>query len=388
MKKLISFICVLAIAAVTLLGAVTVHAGMYEEECDTVFLSALERLLVDEDITQQTIAINKEPLYDLALQQMGYFYYINIYNHEGFAIVVNTDGTFNLAEIYLNAQNPYEGYTGQRIYVCLFMYLVYQNGAYIKPDTGDVLDDTIIAALDSQALYAEDSNYYTQSETIYYTNKTESSYNLAVLYPEYVSAGLTNSCVPASAASILGYYTRYFPQLIPGFTPGYLLSGYYLYYASPTEIQPVINTLYNYMNTNIGGRIGTTIADFKTGMHRYVNEKGRVMILNSCMQGSNFNMTVAKQRLESGQPLILFLDTLTVATISSSTSDSINYLVINACHAIAGFGYREITYTLTNGQTRIDKYIAVSTGLSQKTKGYFNISYQTQIDDVYAVNIY
>ncbi|MCL2798153.1 MAG: hypothetical protein FWD58_08900, partial [Firmicutes bacterium] len=58
-----------------------------------------------------------------------------------------------------------------------------------------------------------------------------------------------------------------------------------------------------------------------------------------------------------------------------------------ACHAMAGFGYNEVTYTLTNGTTRTDTYIQVATGLGSKTKGYYNIYYNTQIDECFAITI-
>lgn len=55
---------------------------------------------------------------------------------------------------------------------------------------------------------------------------------------------------------------------------------------------------------------------------------------------------------------------------------------------MAGFGYKEVTYTLTNGGQRQDFYITVASGFFLRKRGYFNINYNTQIDDAYALLIY
>ena len=54
---------------------------------------------------------------------------------------------------------------------------------------------------------------------------------------------------------------------------------------------------------------------------------------------------------------------------------------------MAGFGYKEITYTLSSGAQRIDKYLAVTRGL-EGFAGYLNISSNVTFSSAYSIEIY
>ena len=104
------------------------------------------------------------------------------------------------------------------------------------------------------------------------------------------------------------------------------------------------------------------------------------------MSGGSFNYNAAKQQIVNGEPIALFLQNCTVGTIQqNSGNDYIDYIVATGDHVMAGFGYKEVTYTLTGGNTRVDYYIAVASGVSLKVRGFFNINYNTQIDNAYSL---
>ena len=105
------------------------------------------------------------------------------------------------------------------------------------------------------------------------------------------------------------------------------------------------------------------------------------------MNGKQVNYNLAKPRIEAGQPLAIFVDTFTVAKISETETDYIDYMIGNGCHVMAGFGYREVTYVLNDGSTRTDYYIAVASGFLMYDRSYFNVNLSTQIDDVFGVVI-
>lgn len=73
---------------------------------------------------------------------------------------------------------------------------------------------------------------------------------------------------------------------------------------------------------------------------------------------------------------------------TSENKDNIEYLNGVNPHALIAFGYKEINYTLTNNMTRQDKYMSVSTGLSQRTNGYMKVTNTSTIDNAFSVNIY
>lgn len=387
-KRLVSSLCVLAIALIACLGGITTaYAGTFEEECDLVFREALEDFLPEQDVTAPVIEVIKEPLYDLSLDQLGFVYIMRYDLKEGFAIVINTTGIFDVSEFYMEAANPYEQYSGQNVYVSLLTYLVWQDDHFIETESGAALNEETIEQLSGKALYAG-ASVTLGSETIYFINRTANQFKLAQRHPSYLPASeLTNSCTPTAGASVIGYWTRYYPELIPGFTPGSVQLGVYLYKEVTGEADDVVRALYYAMGTN-GTGAGTTISEFRTGMTSYVNGKDRSISYSSTMSGGSFNYNLTKQKLEAGSPLVLFVDCFLVGTlITQSTHETISYATADACHAMAGFGYNEVTYTLTNGQIRTDTYIQVATGLINQTKGFYNINYNTLIDECYAITI-
>lgn len=108
------------------------------------------------------------------------------------------------------------------------------------------------------------------------------------------------------------------------------------------------------------------------------------------MKSGKFNYELAKQKFEAGEPSVMFVKSFTVASSMFYYEDceSIEYISATANHAMAGFGYSEITYTFSDGSTRRDNYIMVATGLPQYSSGFFNVNNINNIDDYYSIKIY
>ena len=100
------------------------------------------------------------------------------------------------------------------------------------------------------------------------------------------------------------------------------------------------------------------------------------------------NIWIAKNYIDNGQPIALFLSMFNVITIKTqNNSDNLSIKISKYNHTMTAFGYKDITYTLTNGTKRNDKYLVVATGIKDLTTGYFNISYKTNIKDAFGVQI-
>lgn len=392
MKKIVSGVCILTFSILALIGVVDIkiaHASIYEEESDLVFRKAMEEILSEELVAAEIITVKKEPVFDLSRSQLGFIYKLQYEDKEGFSLVINTDGQFNVTEFYLDAINPYKGYAGQYIYANLMLYLVYIDETFIETESGLVLDNETILALHEKAFSSVAKSFNTGYETIYYTNKNVNKYELTKRHPAYYPTGIniTNACVPAAGANVIGYWTRYYPELVPDFTPGSFQLGKYLYKEWAVEADNLLETLFYMMGTN-GTEPGTTINEFKGGMNNYIRGKGRNINYTSCVLNGEFDYTSAKKELEKGLPLVLFIDCFRIDEFYDSNNQmSLNYMVADASHAIAGFGYNETTYTLSNGAVRTDSYIQVATGLGNKTKGYYNINYNTTVDECFAILI-
>lgn len=391
MKKGLRFVCLLAVIAVVSLASTFVSYAEtnIEEECDVVFFETLNEMVANEGIVTQNNTVRKEPVYDIDLNQLGYIYYMYFEETSGYAFVINTSGKFEVAELYFDAEDPYAGYDGDKVYVNLMLYAVWDGENLIETQYGLILDRAD-ETLEQNALYADDYDMSLGDETVYYTNRIENEYALSKRYPEYIPMEITNGCTPAAGGNIIGYYTRFFPELMPGFTPGITVpnTDLYFYDTMPKESIELIKTLYNYMGTNTEGA-GTSIDGFKSGMKKFCNEKNRNISFTSCMKGSSFDFEKAKQKFQSGQPSVVFVGSFMVCVLmDDDLNEAICYLKANANHAMAGFGYSEITYTLQDGSTREDKYIMVATGLLNQPGGYFNINYNAKIDEYYSIEIY
>lgn len=397
-KKIIGIIlAVCVVFAMTFLVAAgySFEVGAYAEEydfgdADSEFIENAVALAKDSYVGDISLTTTKENLYDIDLEPLGYIYDFVVNGEPGYAMVIYQNGAFNLTEIYFNVINPYYGLSGiQRIYLKEFNYLYYLDGEYFIAETDTPVTDEIMEIL-RQGSYYSSVNSLDSSEggTIYYVSKSEDSNELALRHPGIVQvSGYTNACAPIAGANLIQYWDRYKTNLIPNYTPGRSLANYYLYQEPGTATDGVVGQLFTDMGTNTI-ESGTSIPQFKAGMTTYCSRAGYSISYNSCMQNGQFSFSVAKQRIDAGQPLALFVENLTVATIYAQDGyDEIDYSFLNGSHVMAGFGYKEIEYVLNNGTTQVNYFIAVASGLSSRSRGYYNINYSTVIDDAYGINI-
>jgi hypothetical protein len=390
MKKALSILCALTFLAIATFGTTFLHSAEastpFEEESTLVFRKALEEVLETEGITAEYITVTIEPVYDLNLDHFGFIYFMHYDNYEGFAIVINATGIFEVAEFFMKSPDPFKGFDGQKVYVGLMMYLVYDDGYFIDVESGYVVVEEIVDLLHEHALFKSfgSDGIYTMSETIHFINRTTNAHNLAHGIPSYLSP-LPSSCVPVAGANIIGYWGRFFPNLVD-FSVGRYVLGVYMYHIDPAGSQALINNLYARMGTSSQG---TTVAAFRSGMTSYVMSRNRSISFTSTMWGNNFNFAAAQHHLRDGRPLAVFAMGFNMTNIITNPN-STTYCIWfhNGNHAMAGFGYSVITYTLQNGMQRTDRFIRVATGISGRTTAFFNINFNTQIYQVYAVNIF
>ena len=359
------------------------------EEYDVVFFQNITELAQDTYGGNIELTATKESVFDLELNHLGFIYEFSINEQNGYAIVINTSGYFEVAEVYFDANNPYSEVVGKPIYISNMIYLYYSNGEFYNSETGAIISDVVLSALSTNACYANGNATYVSWENIYYNNKQELEHKLAYRHPGIIQiSNYSNACAAVAGANLVQYWDRFKPNLIANFTPGTALGSNYIYKEPDSNTSNVIGQLYYDMETNIGGS-GATIAQFKNGLSTYCQRYGYNVTFISCFNNGNFDNATAKQYLENNIPIVLFVDPFTVAEViaNGQGNDYVEYLISDAPHVMAGFGYKEITYTLSDNTTRVDQYIAVASGLTDKARGYFNINYNTIIDDTYAVNI-
>ena len=383
----VGFAVALSVAAAPV--AIAANADVNVEECDKVFAATVNSLLDESDFVDGKITALRKPLYDISVEPLGCVYEFTLKDGEGYAIVVNTDGNYVVQEVIPDSVSPYSENEGQCVYVNNMTYLEYSDGVYTDAASGAVLSDELVEYLAEDALYGDGGTISgTQQVNIYFKNRTFNDYWMAYSTPSNTSSPYLSSCACIAGSNVVAYFDRYCPNLMPNYEPGYEYMGYYFYYGETDEMWKVVTPqLYSDMGTTESA--GTTTAQFLSGMTKFANRAGYNFSYSSCMSGSNFNLSAAKNGMHSNRPVVLFLSGYNVGRINSTSDhDSIGYLLSAANHAMVGFAYYDTTYTYDSGAQETFNYIYVASGVGDSPEGYFNINYNTKINDAYSVSIY
>lgn len=391
MKKLV-LVLILVICIVLSMAICTgIVFGMptIANDADVVFRNVLDQLLAEEGYYSTKINAQKQIVYDMNLAEFGYVYDFIVEEKDCYAIVINTDGIYEASEIYFDSLNPYRDIDGLPIYVTNMTYLYWVGDRFYAVGHDDILPENIIQDLSEIAYYCGSGEMTSSSEKINFVTRSENTHDMAKRNPSNVEVpGLTNACVPIAGANIVQYFDRDYQNLIPNFTPGVSLGQHYLYKEKTEEMNTVTRQLYSDMGTNTTG-IGSSVAQFKSGMIKYAKRYGYSATFVSCMNGNSLNYDKVKAQITNGNPVVIFLRTMSIATFTvGENQETINYLNSSNAHSLIGFGYKEVTYALSNNTTRQDKYVSVSTGLTQRSRGYLKLANGIICDDSFSVKIF
>lgn len=390
MKKFTCLIAVLVIALSSSLAISSISAQVSADECDRLFAETMDGFLEDQGQGDTSFTVHKTLLYDVTLDTLGYLYTYEIEGESGYTIIVNNSGVYEVTESFFNAA-PYANITGLAVYVLPFVYWEYVDEHFVDLETGVVLTDEMVESFLEDAYLGSGDGTYTE-ETINYDYRSETGNELSPEWPCYIGGELEGECAVIAGSNIIGYYDRYFDNLIPNFTPGFIFSfdNSYKYYLEDTEYVPaMIETLYDLMQTAEYG--GTTVANFRSGLTSYINSKNLYVSYYSIMTGSSLNYNGLKSRVNSGMPFVVFLNGYNFTEITNHSEDKediIQKTAYSGSHAMAGFGYKEITYTLTSGAQRSDQYLAVSRGFGSRSAGYLNINSNVSFSYAWSIEIY
>lgn len=389
MKKLLIVIAVIAVVMTSSLAVVPFTTAMAMElngdEYDQVFIETVNELGAENYVGDLEISASKELVYDMHLDTLGYLYDFTINGEMGYAILINGNGYIEVAEIFFDADQPYSNLEEgcQRVYVATLVYLVYTEGNFYLE--GEPLTSEELAILEEKAYYSM-GELTRANETVYYVSKSEDKFDLAKRHPTISRANETmDTCGTNAGANLIQYWDRYKTNLIPNFNPGTAIGTNYLYSTS-TSLSAVVDQLYYDMGAPENG--GITIDEFMGGINTYCTRQGYTATFNSLMASNGaFSYSNVKQAFAQNLPVVLFLDQFSFVTINESEgTDTLAKYIGEVTHTMVGFGYRDITYTLSNG-TRVDKYIAVATGREECPKGYMNINENNVIDAVYSLTV-
>jgi len=211
--------------------------------------------------------------------------------------------------------------------------------------------------------YATETVNFTKRETNYYEVK-----NGVPLYQGLLS----NSCGATAGAIIVGFYDKYFEELIPNYT-SYLTNGNYKGNDS-TNVPQLMQELYDLMRTNVDD-VGVSEADCLDGLKTYVQNKNRNIKYTSIKSSPNVNSATYLYAMNSNIPVIVFGSNVIIQTFNTgSTSENIFNNTISNNHIFVGYGYYVVKYYSGSNNFRTDTYMRVACGRTDFPFGFIRLA--------------
>lgn len=363
------------------------------DEADRCLIEAVE-LTYGEDMNITNLSYDRQQLFDSDLQSFGYAYSISCDDcDEGFALMVNLGLYYEVTEIFFNKSMPYAGIEGLPVYLTPMSYIEYIDGTFYDIESGGQIGEATIEYLAERGFgYTGSTFLRTETQNVSYTSKTEESYRIPGTFPAYYNGNgsLSNTCAVSAGATAIGYWGRYFPELVPNHTVGRPLGASYYYYAASAAVQTMIDDLYYRMGTNVGGA-GTTAAGCRNGITSYVNSKGLSVTFSSVVTNTTLNLASYKSYLQSLKPILLFFNTYNLVGencfSTQGTTDSILIDFFSGLHVVVSYGYKFVQYYNGSNNFRTDYYVNIFTGFADMPFGYVKLYDGAILQEGYAVNI-
>ena len=225
-----------------------------------------------------------------------------------------------------------------------------------------------------------------QSEVISFSRKEETIIEFPYAVPNYYTNTYDNACGPVAGANIVGYYDKYYEDLIPNYTAYYLANGRYRR-PDTTYVPALIGDLYTLMQTNVVD-VGVSESECLDGLRDYVEGKNHSITYTNIKSGS-FNVAAYKNAISNQIPVLLFCESTTLLVLSEGNlQDTFLYAMSSSAHIVVGYGYREIKYyDASDVNFRTDVCLRVATGWMTNSSGFLRANNTSWLNSAYAVNV-
>lgn len=393
MKKKILAILTIAVMLFASMGGLSAFAFVSLEECDKCFQATMNTLLDRDDVEGNSITAVRKPIYDLFLQHLGYVYEFELVEGKGYAIIICDEGNYVAQEVMPHSESPYSEVSEEEqcVFVNSMSYYKAVEGKICDIASGEEISAEEFDFLKENAVFYKneqlrDPEYVTVE--IYYSSYQMETYGMAFRTPRFCGSGLTSGCAAVAGGNLIGYFDRYYEDLIPNHVAGRYISEYYSYNLADTYVYQAINTLYEDMEGTVNG---ITESNFKSGLQLYCERKGLTCDFSSVMSLGKLNYNSVRSSMQNNKPVALLLNTYNICQIGMHETNNDHYLQYTnyfGNHVMVGFGYRVMVYNLPDGSINSYRFIYVATGWADPSDAYFNIEYSTNIVSAYGVNIH
>lgn len=344
------------------------------------------------------LTFNHSPLYDENLTAHGREYIFTKGTVSGYALLIELVGEgqtfYEIEELYFSATSPFNNCVGLPVYISHNIYIDYIDGDFYNIKTNEIISsDALTQIVQTGFNYNVDSisrDFVTRLETINYATKaTTENYTIQFELPNYFGSTGSSSCANTAGAVAIGYYDRFYENLIPNYIAYDLIGPVVIYKSIGGTILDLVDTLSELMLIGAPHE-GTTFAEFEHGMNLYVQGQGYTYTSTSVFLNGSFNIDRYKNAVHNNKPVAIF--TLDFAMyngiVESEGSDEISSSYCNVGHVMVGCGYRVDTYYDANGNIITKRtYLKVASGLFDYGIAYLNINGITDIRNAISINI-
>ncbi len=254
--------------------------------------------------------------------------------------------------------------------------------------SGILLGTPVKAHAEAETRYADIISTYStiSSETVNYTRKEETYEETVKAVPLYYqNSQYPNSCGPTAGAIVVGFYDKYYENLIPNFNPC-LSTGAYKR-NDKIYVPQLLGNLYTLMRTNVDD-VGVSETDCLNGLRSYVVNHGRNINYTNIKSSNKVNESEFVTAIHNNQPTLLFCSKVDLHIVSTSSNfDTISKSEYNGAHVAVAYGMLTIKYYDGNTNFRTDKYLKIATGLLGNLSGLLKLDSVDWCNNAYTVSI-
>jgi len=341
------------------------------------------------------IKYTHSPLYNQNLKITGRQYDFTIGNVKGYALLAEIKGVnetfYEVEELFNEKESPFKNCKGLPVFITHRVYLDYKNNAFYNVIDNAPVSETLVAELAYKGFgYYGGGAYVEKIQTVSYSTKTTESYSIPYDLPNYFGrVNEVTGCANTAGAIVIGYYDRFFENLIPNYK-SYIKVGKIIRYKTGTdEVLDLVEQLYQLMGTDVA-HLGTTFTEFQNGMSRYVTDKGYTYSTIDVFTDGSFDIEKYKISVQNEKPVALFLSgyALINEITEAENSDTISSGYSADSHVAIGCGYKIDTYYNSNGTVQgVRTYLKVASGSDIYGIGYLNINGLGQMDRAISITI-
>ena len=234
-----------------------------------------------------------------------------------------------------------------------------------------------------------DASYY-----VYYDERVIVDEAHLFSVPSYGNANsaVYNACAVLAGANIVGYYDQWATNLMPNFEPGMQFPAGYMYYPDMKYDATVEMTyeLYQLMNTNVG-HLGTTSADFISGLDDYAENAGYDLSYYSMYSSpTSVNLNTLKTAINQGKVGLIMCSKYNYVSSISPSSAGYDYVAkwtYDIGHMMMVYGYQTLAYYQNGVNVKTATYLLVCSSYASGDKGFMEINSYSDIDEAYIMTI-